>query len=566
MNWTSHVIVTPPSAHILINLTPKRPDREMDEDDEFLYGEKSQTYSEPAPEPKSNDDLFSVSTERGPAPNGFPDFLENDDPEPEVNRTLPTGERQAEEEDEDEDEGDQGDDSDDDIEIILEPVARSLDFRNQNKSSTTRTTSSTPAPTKAPQPSLTTEYTPIQRGGPQPSATPSQNQADTSFSGTTLATPTPVQAQPSPATQPPQPSEPQNAAVDDGVDTSTLPVAQAPPSHPPIDPDVTAVFDGRSILELDLGALADKPWRRPGSDISDWFNYGFDELSWEAYCYRRRDLGDLANVLKTNVIGFSAMPEDQLIALPPDIRTMVMTGANAMMNNAGANANMMPMMDMSMMGPMGMGMNGEMGMGNPMMQGMMSDGGQAQQGVGVGVLPTNAPSEQVNGVNMMQDGFNPNAPGMMNMGMGGEFMQEQNQMPQQIYPVMEQSNVAPVSSGRGTPIPFRARGAPGLGGRARGFPGRGRGRGGLYGGDAPVPVPVRPASPLPPGVPTGPRNQNKYKDRDGNAPAVDGLDYGGGKEGGMSRRTPSGEPEERISSRKRRSSPGLDDIRSSKRR
>lgn len=59
-------------------------------------------------------------------------------------------------------------------------------------------------------------------------------------------------------------------------------------------------------------------------------------------------------------------------------------------------------------------------------------------------------------------------------------------------------------------------------------------------------APVRPASPLPPNVPTGPRNQNKYKDRDGNAPAVDGLDYGGGKDL-MGRRTPSGEPEERIS-------------------
>ena len=57
------------------------------------------------------------------------------------------------------------------------------------------------------------------------------------------------------------------------------------------------------------------------------------------------------------------------------------------------------------------------------------------------------------------------------------------------------------------------------------------------------PVPVRPASPLPPGVPTGPRNQNKYKDRDGNAPAVDGLDYG--KDFGG--RTPSGEPEDRGS-------------------
>lgn len=64
----------------------------------------------------------------------------------------------------------------------------------------------------------------------------------------------------------------------------------------------------------------------------------------------------------------------------------------------------------------------------------------------------------------------------------------------------------------------------------------------------PVVPPVRPASPLPPNVPTGPRNQNKYKDRDGNAPAVDGLDYGGGKDL-MGRRTPSGEPEDRISSR-----------------
>lgn len=44
---------------------------------------------------------------------------------------------------------------------------------------------------------------------------------------------------------------------------------------------------------------------------------------------------------------------------------------------------------------------------------------------------------------------------------------------------------------------------------------------------------LRPASPLPPNVPTGPRNPgNRYKDRDNNAPAVDGLDYGGGvKEG-----------------------------------
>ncbi|KAF8963947.1 hypothetical protein BDZ97DRAFT_1904746 [Flammula alnicola] len=448
-----------------------------------------------------------------------------------------------------------------DIEIIMEPVNRSLDFRNQNRPppQSRPVHPTTPLQPRAPQPSLTTEYTPIQRGGPpQSSTTPGQLQP--TAEGAAAAGSTPSQAQLQVL------REPANVPPDDGIDTSTLPPVHAPPSHPAIDPSATGVFDGRSILELDLNAMADKPWRRPGSDISDYYNYGFDELSWEAYCYRRRDLGEIANVLKTNVINFAAMPEDQLIALPPEVRTMVMTGANAMMNNAGPNPAMMGpgvMMDMSgMMGPMGI----DMSMGNPMMQGMMTDGGQGQQ-AGVGGVPGTGTPEQVNGVGMMQEGFNPGAGGpMMNMAMGGEYvMQEQNPMVQQIYPVMEAQNVANVPGGRGgTPVPFRGRGVQGLS-RGRGFQGRGRGRGGLYGGDVPPPVPVRPASPLPPGVPTGPRNQNKYKDRDGNAPAVDGLDYGGGKEG-MGRRTPSGEPEDRMSSRKRRSSPRLDDIRSSKRR
>lgn len=120
------------------------------------------------------------------------------------------------------------------------------------------------------------------------------------------------------------------------------------------------------------------------------------------------------------------MPEDQLSALPPEVRQMVMTGTTAMMNGGGPNAGMMgPMMDMSgMMGPMGMGMGmGDMGMGNPMMQGgMMQDASQVQQGgVGVGVGIGNGTPEQVGGnVAMMQDGFNgQTGGGMMNMAMGG---------------------------------------------------------------------------------------------------------------------------------------------------
>jgi pre-mRNA 3'-end-processing factor FIP1 len=103
---------------------------------------------------------------------------------------------------------------------------------------------------------------------------------------------------------------------------------------------------------------------------------------------------------------------------------------------------------------------------------------------------------------------------------------------------------------------FRGRGtaSPAIGMRGRGGFGRGRGRGGMFVAESgeygktdncPLiyfacfyyagvpPIPVRPASPLPPGVPTGPRNQNRYKDRDGNAQAVDGLDYGGTQAGSL---------------------------------
>ena len=106
---------------------------------------------------------------------------------------------------------------------------------------------------------------------------------------------------------------------------------------------------------------------------------------------------------------------------------MVMTGANAMMNNAAANSGMMGsgvMMDMSMMGPMGIGMNGDMNIGGPLMQGMMSDNTQVQQS-GVGIVPASGTPEQVgNGIGIMQDSYNAGAGSgnMMNIGMGGDFI------------------------------------------------------------------------------------------------------------------------------------------------
>lgn len=36
-------------------------------------------------------------------------------------------------------------------------------------------------------------------------------------------------------------------------------------------------FKGTPIYDLDLASMEDKPWRKPGADITDYFNYGFNE-------------------------------------------------------------------------------------------------------------------------------------------------------------------------------------------------------------------------------------------------------------------------------------------------
>ena len=119
---------------------------------------------------------------------------------------------------------------------------------------------------------------------------------------------------PQPASQTPQPStglsgaaekgadDEKEGAKDTGPDPNTLPPARAPPSHPSVKLNEIGVLDGHSILEYDLNALTEKPWRRSGSDLSDWFNYGFDEITWQMYCSQRQNMVEHAGMLKTNVL------------------------------------------------------------------------------------------------------------------------------------------------------------------------------------------------------------------------------------------------------------------------
>jgi hypothetical protein len=36
-----------------------------------------------------------------------------------------------------------------------------------------------------------------------------------------------------------------------------------------------------------MDELEEKPWRKPGADLSDYFNYGFNEETWRSYCAKQ---------------------------------------------------------------------------------------------------------------------------------------------------------------------------------------------------------------------------------------------------------------------------------------
>ncbi|PIO04768.1 hypothetical protein AB205_0042060, partial [Aquarana catesbeiana] len=57
-----------------------------------------------------------------------------------------------------------------------------------------------------------------------------------------------------------------------------------------VDLDAPGSINGVPLVEVDLDSFEDKPWRKPGADLSDYFNYGFNEETWKAYCEKQKRL------------------------------------------------------------------------------------------------------------------------------------------------------------------------------------------------------------------------------------------------------------------------------------
>ena len=54
--------------------------------------------------------------------------------------------------------------------------------------------------------------------------------------------------------------------------------------------DNILTVNGQTAVEVDLDSLDEKPWKKPGADITDYFNYGFTEETWAAYSNRSNSL------------------------------------------------------------------------------------------------------------------------------------------------------------------------------------------------------------------------------------------------------------------------------------
>ncbi len=67
--------------------------------------------------------------------------------------------------------------------------------------------------------------------------------------------------------------------------TSTLDPLNGNPVHPATGkPILSTDFD------VDFPSESSKPWRKPGADITDYFNYGFDEFTWASYCLKQQQM------------------------------------------------------------------------------------------------------------------------------------------------------------------------------------------------------------------------------------------------------------------------------------
>ncbi|PMB65352.1 Pre-mRNA polyadenylation factor FIP1 [Beauveria bassiana] len=165
--------------------------------------------------------------------------------------------------------------------------------------------------------------------------------------------------------------------------------ASAAASKSTVDINANPIYApvGKPITQVNIDEENEKPWRKPGTDISDYFNYGFDEFTWALYAAKQENV--------RGEFGADAFAVNNK-KMMEDFNNMMMMGGMGMSgnNNAGAPAmpaadgmppemqQMMQQMMASGMDPSQMDMSQMSSMFSGMQNGGGAAGGAAQGGAG----------------------------------------------------------------------------------------------------------------------------------------------------------------------------------------
>ncbi|GAK64842.1 uncharacterized protein PAN0_006d3057 [Moesziomyces antarcticus] len=578
LNTTSRLRRSPPAHRTFLSkrLARASPASMEDDDDAFLYGD------EPAPAPAA------ASKPHAAPANGATSSADAVANTTESTTTAPTNAGQKDQEDEDDDDDGDDDDADDDdsdsdIEFIIDatqeaqPPARP-GARPAVPGARPLPTQSTP---QRPQSTLTSEYTPLSRSQLLANASP----ASAAPAGAPGAPPPPPGAPPvkpqlASDTLGPEGGPPAVPSTAPRLNLSPGPDERAYPK--PDDVVEEEESSARDIFDIDLESLADKPWRRYGADLTDYFNYGFNEDSWSVWRAKKEHMTGARKQTQASLFGGAGgeMPNMQqmMAMMPPPPQAMQAMMSQMGASNGGAGPMGMPPMPpdqmMAMMASMS-GMPPMPGMPPPMMMpgmfGQPFNGDQTQprqdgqhspyppqdqdQGRDGGARGWDAPASPRRGGEASESNdrrgedeasdapLGPLPPSVPMKPMSGADMSaffgasgvDASQVAAAGIPVppngAEASDAggAPSKKGGANTKPGHSSRAPPPGAAPsapKGTSIRGRaaaaaaGAGGSSRGG-------RAHSPLPANVPSGPRNPGKrYNDRDTGAGAGDALDYG----------------------------------------
>ncbi|OLY81382.1 Pre-mRNA polyadenylation factor fip1 [Smittium mucronatum] len=145
----------------------------------------------------------------------------------------------------------------------------------------------------------------------------------------------------------------------------------------------TPMLDNILLYDYDFGMGTEKPWRDPGSDITDYFNFGFTEQTWRIYCVKQKRLRERYNANSLTIDDRNSLLPPELAILKPEPmqnipQQMLSNFPHNLQNMHGLQNPSMPMLGMGgmpMMHGMMPGMQNRMQQGMPLMMPPMGMGG-----------------------------------------------------------------------------------------------------------------------------------------------------------------------------------------------